>query len=283
MELVRKILNIGFTQIVVLLFPVFAVMVLWCTDDVQSNNLTFDIEAIREFPALETSYLYLMINGLTILFPFLLSFDRRVHFYKKWKYLLPAILLTALVFIPWDIYFMQVGVWGFNPNYYYAPFKILGLPIGEWLFFVTVPYACVFIYECLNYYIKKDVFKYIEPLITYLLVLILLTLSILQWGEIYTVTTFLLTATLLMYYIFTDRRAQLSRFYLAYLVSLMPFFVVNGVLTGAATQAPIVVYNNAENLGIRLGTIPADDLVYGFLLLLMNVSFFETFKRGNNE
>ncbi len=276
----KKILNIGFTQIVALLFPVFAVIVLWCTDDVRSDNLTFDIEAIREFPVLETSYLYLMINGLTILFPFLLSFDRRVHFYKKWKYLLPAMLLTALVFIPWDIYFTRVGVWGFNPNYYFTPFKILGLPIGEWLFFVTVPYACVFIYECLNYYIKKDIFKYIEPIITYLLVIALLTLAILQWGKIYTVTTFLLTATLLMYYIFTNKRAQLSRFYLAYLVSMLPFFVVNGVLTGAATKAPIVVYNNAENLGIRLGTIPADDLVYGFLLLLMNVSFFETFKRN---
>lgn len=276
----KRILDIGFTQIIALIVPIIAIIILWFQEEGQKGNLAFNIEAIREYPILETPYLYLIINGLTILFPFLLSFDRRVHFYKKWKYLLPASLLTALIFIPWDIYFTQVGVWGFNPDYYYAPLKMWGLPIGEWLFFVTVPYGCVFIYECLNYYINKDIFKKIEPVITYLFVLILLTLAIIQWGKMYTVTTFLLTAAFLMYYVFTNKSAQLSRFYLAYVVSMIPFFIVNGILTGAATKAPIVVYNNAENLGIRLGTIPADDLVYCFLLLLMNVSFFEYFKKG---
>jgi len=277
-----KLAEIGTTQLVVMAALVIAVGVLWGTDIVVPNQLEYNIANFTHYQPFETVYLYFFINFFAILFPFLLSFDRRVHFYRKWKYLLPALLLTALVFIPWDIYFTQIGVWGFNPTYYYESLKIFGLPLGEWLFFVTIPYGCVFIYECLNYYVKKDWLKFIEPLITYLLVLTLLTVSVIHWGKIYTVTTFLLTAALLMYYIFTEKRAKLSRFYLAFIVSMLPFFIVNGILTGGATAAPIVVYNNAENLGIRLGTIPLDDVVYCFLLLLMTVSWFEYFRKRDS-
>jgi len=271
--------KIGFTQIAAIAFPLIAVLFLWWMRGVEADNLTYNVDAIDAYANLETNYLYLIINGLSVLFPFLLSFDRRVRFYKKWKYLLPAIGLTALVFVPWDIYFTVLGVWGFNPNYYYEPLKFLSLPMGEWLFFFVMPYCCVFIYECLNYYFPKDYLKNIEPFITYLLILTLLTVSIIHWEKMYTATTFLLTAAFLMYFVFTNKRSQLSRYYLAYLVSLIPFFIVNGILTGAFTKTPIVVYNNAENLGIRLGTIPLDDLVYCLLLLLMNMSLFEYFRK----
>jgi len=122
-----KILDIGLTQIAAIAAPVIAVIFLWRTDYVQADNLTFDIDAIHEYSQLEMPFLYLIINGLTILFPFLLSFDKRVHFYKKWRYLFPATVLTALIFIPWDVLFTQWGVWGFNPNYYYTPLRFMFL------------------------------------------------------------------------------------------------------------------------------------------------------------
>lgn len=69
-----------------------------------------------------------------------------------------------------------------------------------------------------------------------------------------------------------------GKFYRAYLVSQIPFLVVNGVLT----SLPVVIYNNNENLGTRIYAIPAEDFFYSLLMLLMNISLMEFFKRKQN-
>lgn len=71
---------------------------------------------------------------------------------------------------------------------------------------------------------------------------------------------------------------HLQRFYIAFLIILIPFFIVNGILTGTGLEEPVVWYNNAENLGIRLGTIPVEDIGYAFTLLFGNVLLIERFK-----
>ncbi|MFN6039186.1 MAG: lycopene cyclase domain-containing protein, partial [Bacteroidota bacterium] len=100
-------------------------------------------------------FLYLSIDAFTLLGPLILSFDKRVAFYKKWKPLFLAISIMMIIFIPWDILKTDHGVWGFNQDYICGIY-FFNLPIEECLFFVCIPYACIFIYECLNYYLKKD-------------------------------------------------------------------------------------------------------------------------------
>ena len=56
---------------------------------------------------------------------------------------------------------------------------------------------------------------------------------------------------------------------------LVPFFVVNSVLTGSWSEEAIVWYNDKENLGIRWGTIPLEDVGYGLLLMLINLTIYK--------
>ena len=215
---------------------------------------------------------YLLINFLTILFPIVLSFDSRVQFYKSWKFIFPGLIITGLVFLVWDHLFTILDVWSFNPDYVIGLY-ILNLPIEEILFFITVPFACIFIYECLKYYIKKDLLKSVSRMISIMLIILSIVLLLTFYDRVYTLITFGLLLLALSYAEFIQK-ANLGRFYLAYLVSLIPFYIVNGILT----SIPIVMYNNAENMAFRIGTIPFEDHFYSMSMLLINIRLFEYFK-----
>jgi lycopene cyclase domain-containing protein len=70
----------------------------------------------------------------------------------------------------------------------------------------------------------------------------------------------------------------MDKFFTIYPVLLIPFFVVNGILTGSVIEQPVVWYNNQENLGIRLFTIPVEDIFYGLELMVLTILFYENFK-----
>ena len=61
------------------------------------------------------------------------------------------------------------------------------------------------------------------------------------------------------------------------MIALIPFFIVNGILTGSGLDAPIVWYNDAENAGIRFFTIPIDDVAYAWTLLAGNIAAYQYF------
>ncbi|MGB0178070.1 MAG: lycopene cyclase domain-containing protein, partial [Owenweeksia sp.] len=71
----------------------------------------------------------------------------------------------------------------------------------------------------------------------------------------------------------------LGRFYLSYLFVLIPFFIVNGILTGFGIEEEVVWYNDQENMGTRIFTIPFEDAFYGMILILGVVSLYEYFGR----
>jgi len=221
---------------------------------------------------------YLLINLGAISVPFIASFDSRLRFDKQWKFLFPSMLLTMLVFIPWDMLKTDLEVWGFNPRYLLG-FYIGNLPIEEWLFFIAIPYACLFTYHSLNYLVKRDYFENYAEKITLILAIFLLLVGFLNLGRLYTSVTFISTGSFLLFHRFVIRGIYMGRFYLMYLVTLVPFFIVNGLLTGSFIPEEVVYYDDAQNLGIRLGTIPVEDMVYGLLMLLMNVSWFEYFRK----
>lgn len=223
---------------------------------------------------MNTHLTYLLLDLGAVLFPFILSFDKKVGFYKKWRYLFPGILVSGLTFLVWDVFFTEKGVWSFNPQYVLGAYYI-GLPLEEYLFFLVVPYACVFIYECVRCYFSID--KYTATfsiVLAWVLVLVQVLLLLLYNDRLYTLVTFSGCALLLLYNLLFEKPAYLGSFFLAYAICLIPFSIVNGLLT----SLPVVIYNNAENLSFRLGTIPVEDTMYNMLLLLLTVNVYERLK-----
>lgn len=219
-------------------------------------------------------FLYLWINILSIAFPFAFSFYYKAPFYKKWRHLWVSTLIPAIIFILWDDFFTQLGVWGFNPRYL-SGIYLGSLPVEEILFFICIPYACMFTYYALGYLVKRDFFKPYQNAITYVLVAGLLLIGSFNIDKWYTAVTFISTSFFIIGLQVLVKPTYLSRFYFAYIFILLPFFIVNGILTGSWIEGEIVWYNNLENLGIRMGTIPIEDTFYGMLLLMMNVAIFE--------
>lgn len=220
-------------------------------------------------------YTYLLINLFSLLVPFILSFESRIAYYKKWKFLFPAMTATAVFFIVWDSIFTSSGVWGFNPKFV-TGISVYNLPLEEIFFFFCIPYSSIFAYEVLGLSSKFKVQS--SKFISVLLLLICTIGVILFHDKAYTFYTFLFLGVFILLQLLWIKGEYLGRFYFAYLVILIPFTIVNGLLTGSWIGEPVVWYNNAENLSIRFITIPVEDVFYGMLMLMMSVSIYERLK-----
>jgi lycopene cyclase domain-containing protein len=220
---------------------------------------------------------YFLVLFFAVVFPFLLSFDRKVAFYRLWKYVFPAILITALLFILWDILYTYLGVWSFNQKHL-SGIYFFNLPVEEVLFFIAIPYAALFTYEVLLVYFPRDYLGKYARFISLFLVIVLIPTGLIFYGRLYTSANLILGGLLILFFQFVLKVSWMGRFYLAFGVILIPFILVNGILTGSWIDGEIVSYNDAENLGLRILTIPAEDIFYGMSLILLNTGLFEYFR-----
>jgi lycopene cyclase domain-containing protein len=222
------------------------------------------------------NFSYLLVDLCSISIPLICSFHPRFKLYDKWGALWPAILLAALPFIIWDSYFTKIGIWGFTPDYLLGVY-FFDLPIEEILFFICIPYACLFTYFCFGTILDENYSIRYEKRIT-LIILGLLALGIILYNDrLYTLVTSVTLMGFLVYLQFFSGVKWLSKFYFSHLFLLIPFLIVNGILTGTGLDNPVVWYNNEENIGMRILTIPVEDVFYGMLMLLLNTFLFERF------
>lgn len=227
------------------------------------------------------SYTYLLIDFFTIIVPFLFSFHPKLNFYKTWRAFFPAVIITGLIFVLWDVYFTAIGVWGFNPQYLMGS-SIGNLPLEEVLFFFCIPYACVFTYHCLDLFIKKAITKSAEQVLTPVFIVAFVFIGILSTQQIYTMVTFFGLSALLFISKYLLKITWLAKFYVIYAILLFPFTIVNGLLTGTGLENPVVWYNESEIFGLRLLTIPVEDVFYGMALILLNLLIYKYLIKKSN-
>jgi lycopene cyclase domain-containing protein len=110
------------------------------------------------------------------------------------------------------------------------------------------------------------------------LILILLTVVVLNYEKAYTVFNFSLLIVVLIIALF-NKSGLLNRYIFSFLFILIPFFIVNGILTGTAIPGEVVWYSDRAILGIRIFTIPIEDVGYAFSLMLMNLLIINKFEK----
>jgi lycopene cyclase domain-containing protein len=218
-------------------------------------------------------YTYLVLMLASLAYPLARSFEKRVHFVRWWPALGVGIFFNALYFIPTDVWFTAKGYWAFSNTYTLGP-RWLGLPIEEWLFFTVIPYACVFIYAC----VKRLIGVPYHPgwlVFGWLLVAVSGGTALLHIDKAYTGIKLGSAAVFLATYLLLTDRKDLGNFLLAYILTELPFLLVNGVLT----YLPVVTYNDNENLSIRMAewlgvpffNIPVEDNFYSLMMLTLTV------------
>ena len=86
--------------------------------------------------------------------PLLLSFWPPLKFWRKGRALFLSIGLIVGIFGAWDVFATLRGHWYFSPRGCWD-FRIINLPLEEVLFFVVIPFCCIFTWEAVNYIKQK--------------------------------------------------------------------------------------------------------------------------------
>lgn len=227
-------------------------------------------------------YTYSLILFFTVVICFVASFDKRLRFDREFVPFLKASVIVALFFIAWDVWFTSRGVWWFNTKYTLG-IELAGLPLEEWLFFIFIPFSCIFTYFCLDKFFRWQHLSAFNNIIVFVSIIVCAVVALRYADRIYTLVTAVVTIVTLLVFHFVMRVQWISQASLVFTILMLGFLPVNGILTGTGLESPIVNYNPADFMGIRVFTIPIEDAVYGYTQFLWVLYFFKKFQPRQHE
>jgi lycopene cyclase domain-containing protein len=162
--------------------------------------------------------------------------------------------------------------------------EIFGLPIEEILFFVVVPFACIFIYESLEYFIKdKEI--YFNKWIYLSLAGIFIIVGLIFYHQDYTILAMFSCALFFIIASTIYPEILKSRNYWLYIIlSFIPFIIFNYLLTSLIVvyYNPIAIWGGNGAWNGRFFTIPIEDFFYNFSMLSFYLLVYIYFKKRWN-
>ena len=211
---------------------------------------------------------YLIIDLLILIPVMVIALKWKFNYYKYIVPLIISILIVGTAYIIWDIIVTEIGHWSFNDDYLVG-LRFFGLPLEEILFFIVVPFACLFIYENLNFFFK-DSKGYYNPFLYLIIALSFIALGLIYSNQGYTMLALFSVGSFFLFAIFFAPEILRSKLFWSYIIiSFIPFIIFNFLLT----SIPIVLYNPDAIWGGdgwwngRIFTIPLEDFFYNFSML----------------
>ena len=215
-------------------------------------------------------YEYLLFNLIVIVGPVLSQFNRQIKHISRWRVKLLTNGIIMVPYVIWDV-LVTDSHWWFNEAYT-LDFRLLGLPIEEWFFFITVPFGCLLVWETLPNTRLSTQLRPLRYVRAVLYATLPIGIAVFSIGRQYTGLVLCcfglagLLDTLLSTNLLLRPKTYL---YLAIVAGLI--LVFNGYLTAR----PVVLYGEAYQSGYRILTIPVEDFGYGFTLVLFNAILYE--------
>ena len=214
---------------------------------------------------------YLLFNLVIIAGPVVAQFSRQIKQVSRWRLKLLACGIVMIPYIIWDA-LVASSHWWFNEAYT-LDFRLFGLPIEEWLFFITVPFGCLLVWETLPHFdrwlVRLESLRHVR---TVLYAALPAGVWVFSTGKQYTgLVLFSFGLVGLVDMLLSVDLLLRPKTYLYLAIVCGCILVFNGYLTAR----PIVLYGEAYQIGFRILTIPVEDFGYGFTLMLFNTMLYE--------
>ena len=218
-------------------------------------------------------YTYILIDLGLLIFSGLLFSLKDLNFAKNSKFLILSVLINVFVFSVPTEFLTQLKVIVFNPPYL-TGLTLWELPAEELLLYFLLPGAGLAVYSFLNARYPDNTPEKYSLAVSNIMLGVCIAMLYFGHQKLYTVFTFALLMAFLVFIEYVGKIRFMYRFYRAYLVSLILFYLVYGVLT----SVPVLQYNSAETLNFNLFHIPFESHFYFMAMLLLSVYLFELFK-----
>ncbi len=219
---------------------------------------------------------YLLFNLTVVLGPVASQFSRQIKSVSRWRLKLRVSVIVMIPYVIWDA-LVAGSHWQFNTAYT-LDFRFFSLPIEEWLFFITVPFGCLLVWETLpqvdRWLARLRSLRHIRNV---LYAALPVGIWVFSTGKQYTglVLCCFGFVGLMDMLLRTDLLLRPKTYlYLAIVAGLI--LVFNGYLTAR----PVVMYGEVYQMGYRIWTIPIEDFGYGFTMMLFNTMLYEKLKDG---
>lgn len=219
------------------------------------------------------NYIYLLINLALLLLPVLLFSIRQLNFTDNSKFIILAVLISVFAFsIPTE-FMTQLKVIVFNPPYL-SGMTLWQLPVEELLLLFLLPLTGIAVYLFLNHRFPDNGPEKYSLAFSNIMLGVCIAMLYFGHQKLYTLFTFSILFVFILYIEYVNSIRFMYRFYRAFLVTLIPFYIVYGVLA----NLPVLQYNSAETLNFNQFNIPFETPFYFMGMLLLSVYLFEFFK-----
>jgi len=214
---------------------------------------------------------YLLLLLIYLIVPVFLSFQKKVRFAFQLRYLFPATIFTGAIFLMMSWRFTEFGIWTFNDDYL-TGINLLKVPLELWLSVFIIPFSAAYIYEWLKIRFEQFEKANIFLAISLVLLIVFIALAYLYRRALFSFFIFFLTAIYLGYTLFRNRyKKHLTKFYLAYLIMLIPFMVVSFIMN----LLPVITFDATHVMPVAILGVPIERFVYIYLMMLINFTIYE--------